>query len=112
MSNKIFLLAWDSQGLETVLDLTDLEYNIMWDELKRTEDSQVNVSRANLNKILSVLLGRAQDRGHEDYEIYVIQTTDSTERDIWEMFINDPEGSKATSRENGFKFYSASSQIN
>ena len=106
MSNRIFLLAWDERGLETVLDLTDTEYNIMWDEIKRSEENDFNPSRANLNKILSVLRARAVANKNSNYEIYIIQATDVTERNLWDMFITDLEGSINSTREHGVMFYS------
>ena len=109
MSNRVYLLAWDADGLETILDLTDLEYNIMWTELKSTDGS--NASRETLSKILHKLRDRAIMNKRVAYEVRVIHTTNTSEKDIWDMFIRDFPGSVATAREEGILVYSDESSL-
>jgi hypothetical protein len=104
MTNRVFLLAWDIEGLETILDLTDLEYNIMWTELQSTDGT--NASRENLSKILHKLRDRALRNKRIGYEIYIIHATDTSEQQIWDMFIRDFPGSATTAREEGILVYS------
>jgi len=100
MSN-IFIVSWDCTGIEAVLDLTDYEKERTWAILQ----DQTPPSR--LNEIMGHLLLRARANPQRHYEIYTMQVEEGiTDKDVREMFEQDPQGSADLIRKRGTKIYS------
>jgi hypothetical protein len=100
MSN-LFLLSWDSNGLEAVINITDHEKEAAWATLK-DEDTPTNLS-----SMVRHLMLRARANPQRNYEIYTIGVSVGiTEEDVRNMFDNDPQGSANLVRDRGNKIYS------
>ena len=96
-----FLVSWCSEGLETVVNVTDLQQQETFAILS---NKPVTVS---VNRIYSMLLLRARFNTQRFYEIYSVEATDGiTEDDIREMFENSPQTAADTIRERGAELYS------
>mgnify|MGYP006287344381 CR=1 FL=1 len=97
--NNIFLLSWDNTGLETIINVTQLEKEKMWAALQDQKSP-------NINHIVGSLMMRARYNPQRHYEIYTVTVNDSiTEEDLRTMFDNDPQASADLIRERGNKVY-------
>ena len=113
--HNVFLLSWDMTGLESLIDLTTLEklheqeekvrmMQILSDPKARDPGNQ---SGSVLNQIVQNILLRARVNQQRHYEVYTIQTTPGiTEKDLWDMFNNDPQTAAELIRERGNQLYS------
>lgn len=100
MSN-LFLVSWDCQGLEAVINLTDYEKEVTWATLK-DEDTLTN-----LGSMVRHLMLRAQANPQRHYEIYTMQVAEGiADEDIRSMFDSDPQGSADLIRDRGNQIYS------
>ena len=102
-------------GLESLIDLTTLEklheqeekvrmMAILSDPDARDPGDQTG---SLLNQIVQNILLRARVNQQRHYEVYTIQTTPGiTEKDLWDMFNNDPQYAAELIRERGNQLYS------
>lgn len=100
-----FLCMWDSNGIESVVEITqfDDEADDLLLETIRTGEPQLS----KFGSILSPMLLRARFNGQRNYEIYALSASEGiTDRDIYEMFTNDPQGAADLVRDKGIKVYS------
>lgn len=113
--HNVYLLSWDNTGLETIMDLS------MLDQLRQEEDQQRmidilshplcedpgNRTMTAINQAVGRIIMRARANPQRHYEIYTIQTVGSiAEKDLWDMFQTDPQGSADLIRERGNRVYS------
>ena len=97
---NIFLLSWDMLGLDSVVNITDLEKEAAWAAL------QDQKSRS-LGSVVNAVLLRARANSQRHYEVYTVtMESDITEQDVREMFESDPQGMADLIRERGHKIYS------
>lgn len=113
--HNVFLLSWDMTGLESLIDLTTLEklhedgekkrmMQILGDPEARDPGNQAG---SMLNQIVQNILLRARVNQQRHYEVYTIQTSSSvSEKDLWDMFNNDPQYAAELIRERGNQLYS------
>jgi len=100
MSN-LFLVSWDCQGLEAVINVTDYEKETTWATLKN-EDPPVR-----LGSMVNHLMLRARANSQRHYEIYTMNVEEGiSDEDIRGMFESDPQGSADLIRDRGNKIYS------
>jgi hypothetical protein len=100
MSN-LFLVSWDCQGLEAVINVTDYEKETTWATLKN-EDPPVK-----LGSMVNHLMLRARANSQRHYEIYTMNVEEGiSDEDIRGMFESDPQGSADLIRDRGNKIYS------
>ena len=100
MSN-LFLVSWDCNGLEAVINITDYEKETTWATLKN-EDPPVRLS-----SIVNHLMLRARANSQRHYEIYTMNVAEGiADADIRGMFESDPQGSADLIRDRGNKIYS------
>ena len=100
MSN-LFLVSWDCNGLEAVINVTDYEKEMVWAELKN-EDPPVR-----LGSMVNHLMLRARANSQRHYEIYTMMVQEGiTDEDIRTMFEQNPQGSADLIRDRGNKIYS------
>lgn len=113
--HNVFLLSWDMTGLESLIDLTTLEKLHEDGEKKRMmqilSDPEArdpgNQAGSMLNQIVQNILLRARVNQQRHYEVYTIQTSSSvSEKDLWDMFNNDPQYAAELIRERGNQLYS------
>jgi hypothetical protein len=96
-----FLVSWDCNGLETCINVTDQEKRQMWDMLAETN------SRTDFFHQVNAILLRARYNSHRHYEVYTVRVDGSvTEKDMWDMFGNDPQGMADLIRKRGNQIYS------
>jgi len=100
MSN-LFLVSWDCNGLEAVINITDYEKEATWATLK-DEDTLTNLS-----SMVRHLMLRAQANPQRHYEIYTMNVQEGiSDEDIRGMFESDPQGSADLVRDRGNQIYS------
>jgi hypothetical protein len=100
MSNT-FLLSWDCQGIEAVVNISDYEKEVIWAKLSSTD------SPDRLRGVVQHLMIRARANPQRHYEIYTMQVESGiTEDDVREMFEQDPQGSAKLVRDRGNQIYS------
>jgi hypothetical protein len=98
MQNK-FLAMWDCDGLECLIDITDLEGDNFMSALKG------ETSKTPFN--LGMMMMRARLNSQRSYEIYIFDTDETMDYDfVKDMFDNDPQVIVNSIRENGRKLYS------
>lgn len=103
---NVFLLSWDCEGIEAVINVTNYEKETAWALL---QDQQ---PKSNLNSIVQQLLLRARYNPQRHYEIYTMTAVDSiSEDDIRDMFESDPQGSAELIRDRGNKVFSDRREI-
>ena len=68
---NVFLLSWDCEGIEAVINVTNYEKETAWALL---QDQQ---PKSNLNSIVQQLLLRARYNPQRHYEIYTMTAVDS-----------------------------------
>lgn len=96
-----FAVMWDCDGLEAVVDITDLEHQRTFAMLKGIERPPYQIPN-----LLHWRL-RAQANPQRHYEIYVLQVEAGiTEDDVREAFEVNPQQIVDVIRQNGHKFYS------
>lgn len=97
---NVFLLSWDNTGLESVINVTQIEKEQAWSALQDKPGPK-------LNSLVSSLILRARYNSQRHYEIYTVTVEDSiNEDDLRTMFDNDPQGSADLVRVRGNKIYS------
>jgi hypothetical protein len=113
--HNAFLLSWDMTGLESCIDITNLEKLVesgekkrMWQILSDPDACDPgNQSASMLNQMVQHILLRARANSQRHYEVYTIQTTPGvSEQDMWDMFTNDPQMAADLVRERGNQLYS------
>jgi hypothetical protein len=91
-------------GLESCVNLTDIEKEEMWKTLKG--EAFTNRSSA-VDNLVGLIVTRAKYNGHRHYEIYAIDVEQGiTREDLVEMFNSDPQSSADLIRTRGRKIYS------
>lgn len=112
---NVFLLSWDMTGLESVVDLSEVEKQHHEEEKERlikilsdpdAVDPGGTVNKM-MNQLVQRIIMRARANTQRHYEVYTIQTTPGiTAQDLREMFTNDPQSAADLIRERGNKLYS------
>ena len=98
---NLFIMAWDCNGLEAVINITDYEKETTWATLKN-EDPPVK-----LGSIVNHMMLRARANSQRHYEIYTMTVQEGiTDEDIRSMFESDPQGSADLIRDRGNQIYS------
>lgn len=91
-----FLLMWDMYGLESIINISEMERQAIDDTL---HDRPVK------SPPLNVMLLRARFNSQRHYEIYIIET-EFTEDEIVELFASDPQNIVDAIRRIGVKIHS------
>jgi len=104
---KKFIAMWDNTGLECILNLSKHEQDIkmwekrrVWNILKGDKLFEPKPSLP-----LNSMVTRARANNQRHYEIYFF-TSSISERDIRNMFENEPQTIVNWIRQNGIKHYS------
>lgn len=102
-------------GLETVIDLSEIEARRqqadkerVWNTLASPDlvDPGNPVERQVASTVNAILM-RARLNNQRHYEVYTIHTDSSvTEKDVWTMFADNPQGAADLIRDRGNKLYS------
>lgn len=94
-----FLAMWDCNGLECLIDITDLEGDAMIAGLKGES------FKAPFN--IGMMIMRARFNTQRSYEIYTFETESDIDYDcVKDMFDNTPQVIVDAVRKNGNKIYS------
>ena len=98
---NLFIMAWDSNGLEAVVNITEYEKESTWAMLQDKEPPK------QISHIVNYLMIRARANGQRHYEIYTMWAQEGiTDEDIRGMFEQDPQGSADLIRDRGNQIYS------
>lgn len=99
-----YLVYWSSEGLESVLDLREIEREILIGLLK---DEKTTFEKK-VNNIISGMILRARYNSHRKYEIYVFDTESSiTLEMVKEQFEENPQGMVDLIREKGIQLFTS-----
>lgn len=99
--STLFLLSWDQLGLESIVNITDLEKEITWNTL------QDKTGPNKLGSIVNHMMLRARYNPQRHYEIYTVNVAEGiTEEDIRDMFEETPQEAANMIRERGCKIFS------
>ena len=94
-------------GLESCINISNIEKEQMWDALKSIGDTRNNGRTHTVSGIVNVLMLRARYNSQRHYEIYAIDADDSiTAEDLREMFDQDPQAAADLIRRRGRQLYS------
>lgn len=96
--NKEFILMWDMYGLESIIDVTELEQQAIIAGLKGETVQQSNP--------IQYMILRAKFNTQRCYEIYSISTVDIDKDDFIRLFKDSPQMIVNLIRERGTKIYS------
>lgn len=97
---NIFLLSWDMHGIESVVNITELDQAKTWATLKDEKGPS-------LGSIVNAVMLRARYNSQRHYEVYTVTfSKDITDADIRKMFEENPQGMAELMRERGHKMYS------
>jgi hypothetical protein len=100
-----YLLSWDCNGIEAVVNISDLEKEKMWSTLKNVNGEKGR--GASVTEIVNMLMLRARFNTQRHYEIYCIDTEDDiTADDLKRNFEDDPQGMADLVRARGRQLYS------
>lgn len=100
-----FLCVWNSYGIESVIDITEYEFEEEALLIEMIQTGQPAASK--FGSILTGLMLRARFNPQRNYEIYAVQAVDSiTDKDIVDMFNANPQSAANTIRKNGVKLFS------
>lgn len=102
--SSTFVLSWDITGLESCVNLSDIEKEEMWESLKgKTLPNRLSY----VNQLVSLIVTRAQYNSQRHYEVYTVDVDSTvTKEDLVEMFNSDPQASADLIRTRGRKIYS------
>ena len=99
--NHKFIIMWDNTGLEYIGDATPDLQTRMWDTLRGANPKDFSVANPMHLRL------RAQANPQRHYEIYAIGVDGSiTQKDLVEMFKQDPQYAADLIRSRGEKLYS------
>lgn len=98
MSNEdgnVFILSWDNTGLESCVNISEFEKEIMWDTLQ-------NKSNSTVRRLVDRMLMRARINSQQHYEIYTIHVAENVSKDdLVKMFDQDPKYATNLIRKHG-----------
>jgi len=93
-----FLMMWDNQGLESVLDISTYERKLMWAKLSNTRPPSLPIAN---------MMMRARINAHRCYEIYTITVEHNISvTDMKVMFEDNPQAAVDLIRARGTAIYS------
>ena len=109
---ELFLVMWDMLGLECVVPISPLQKEI--DQYKKEEcwrvlanQTEGNDPSSALNHLVNGMILRAKFNSQRHYEIYSVNAVNGiTEKDIEELFNQNPQAAADLIRERGTKIYS------
>ena len=102
--STIFLVMWDMYGIESVVDLTVMEKEMIWNTLLESETKSYSNE---INQRVTRMMLRARLNPERNYEIYTIHVTpDVTKDKLTQMFLDSPQNAANLIRERGEKIYS------
>lgn len=112
MSDNIFILSWDCNGLESIIPIGGLkdlheeaEKSRMWETLETGEDPGNQYNRQLQHWVTSLTL-RARLNTQRNYEIYTIHTTPEIDEEyLRDAFDTNREAAIKLIRERGNKIY-------
>jgi hypothetical protein len=91
-------MMWDNTGLESVLDISSYERELMWAKLSNTQPPRLPIVE---------MIWRARSNAHRCYEIYTITVEPNiTAENMRDMFEGDPQEAVNLIRDRGTVIYS------
>ncbi len=105
MTTNAYLVYWCSEGLESVVPITQYE-PIDVENTFRILNNEEPV-RNPVNGIIQMMMLRGRMNGQRHYELYAIDCVNGiTKEDIEDMFENDPQAAADLIRSKGVKVFS------
>jgi hypothetical protein len=105
MTTNAYLVYWCSEGLESVVPITEYE-PIDMENTFRILNNEEPV-RNPMNSIIQMMILRGRMNGQRHYELYAIDCVESiTKEDLEQMFDDNPQAAADLIRSKGFKVFS------
>lgn len=105
MTDNAYLIYWSSEGLESVVPISQYEQIDIDNTFRLLNDE--DPIRNPVNTIIQTMILRARYNSHRHYELYAITADEGiTQQHIEKMFDNDSQGSADLIRRIGHKLYS------
>lgn len=105
MTTNAYLVYWCSEGLESVVPITEYE-PIDVENTFRILNNQGPV-RNPVNSIIQMMLLRGRANNQRHYELYAIDCVDTiTKQDIEQMFEDNPQAAADLIRDRGVRVFS------
>jgi hypothetical protein len=105
MTTNSFLFAWDENGIESIIPITQYEGFEAEQTLNILSNKPTN--RNPLNGILQTLILRATYNPQRCYEIYAVDCSEEMDENFWkEMWHSSPQECAELIRERGEKILS------
>ena len=103
-AGDVFLLSWDQEGLESCINVTELDRKRMWDILA---DRPQQGRGHDINSIVNAITLRARYNSQRHYEVYTVLVDSTvTAQDLRDMFEQDPQGAAELIRARGNRIHS------
>jgi hypothetical protein len=102
-----FVLSWDMFGLEAVINLTEIDKEQVWAQLKSTNNNLMMGRPNEVGQLVNKLILRAKFNTQRHYEIYSINVDVAiTVEDIRTLFKENPQSAAELIRQRGNKIHS------
>lgn len=99
---NVFLLSWDMLGLDSCVNITNIERDQTWATLQDQKPER------RLSSVVNAVLLRARYNTQRHYEVYTVTMgNEITEEDVIKMFEENPQAIADLIRERGNKMFSA-----
>lgn len=105
MSTNTFIFAWDENGIESIVPITqyeDMDKRNLFNMLK-----DAPLEKNPLNGMIRTMILRATLNSHRHYEIYAVDCDESLDEAFWfEQWAEQPQAVADLVREKGVKIMS------
>lgn len=105
MTKNAFIFSWDTQGIESIVPITQYESIDKENTMRILKEE--SVVRNPLNSIIQSLLMRARYNSHRHYEIYAVDCDPTLDEEFWrKQWEENPQFTAELIRERGHRLYS------
>ena len=111
MTTNAYLVYWCSEGLESVVPISEYEPIDIENTFRILNDEEP--VRNPMNGIIQMMMLRARVNGQRHYELYAIDCVESiTKEDLEQMFEDDPQAAADLIRSRGLKIFGERANTN
>lgn len=103
---KVFVTLFDSNGVESIVDLTEIEEDFVLEKLSADADDAIqSKTRSSANTVIHMLELRARFNGQRNAECFGFRS-DLDIDDLWDFATTSPQSFADWMRANGHPIYS------
>jgi hypothetical protein len=109
MPGRTYLVYWCSEGLESIIDITedlaranDFEREKIFEMIKDPDTLPKNQARKNITNLIEYMSMRGRANAHRDYELYCLHTVEEITKECLEGFFDtNPQSTVDLIRQTG-----------